>query len=156
MQKEQKEYVFKFQGTKESFLNALSQFPNTGDGFYYFHDYIIKVEAEQIQFGIERAGHSGGYWFIPTITEVGDSTEFTGQIQYIGPKDDRSSFKKTVDTVGEFLLLVLLLPLILVIYLYKFIKWVIGKVCKRAITKPETAEEKLYDLMENHLNCIRL
>lgn len=155
-----KEYVFEFSGTKEDFLNGLNRFSHdtsySGDTFYYFHDYIIinKI-GDEIRFGVARGGHSSGYWFIPTITDLGDRLEFRGEIRYIGPNHDRSTFRKMIDGIGEFLLLVLLLPIVLVIRGYMFAEWLVRKICNRPKPKEKTPEEKLYELMENHLGCVR-
>lgn len=153
-----KEYVFEFSGTKEDFLNGLNRFSHdtsySGDTFYYFHDYIIKKIGDEIHFGVARGGHSSGYWFIPTITDLGDRLELRGEIQYIGPNHDRSTFRKTIDGISEFLLLVLLLPIVLVIRGYMFAEWLVRKICNRPKPKEKTNEERLLDLMENYCGCV--
>jgi hypothetical protein len=151
-----KEYIFEFQGTKEMFLDRLNQFPNNDGKFYFFNDYIVKLVGDEIHFGVERGGHSGGYWFIPIITEFDNQIEFRGTVQYIDPNTNQGAIKKAIDKVGEFLLLILILPIVLVIKLYTIIKWCIRKVCKRPKPRVRTTEDKLYELMENHLNCIRV
>ncbi len=149
-----KKYVFEFSGTKDMFLDTLRQFPNNDGKFYYFNDYIVKLIDDKIHFGVERCGHSGGNWFISTITEFDDRIELAGEIQYVGPQGERSAIVKSIDGVGEFLLFILLLPIILGFTLYRLIKWCIRKICKRTEEKPKTTEDKLYDLMETHLHCI--
>ena len=79
-------YSFEFAGTKEEFLKQLNIYPNNSysdGGFYYFNDYIVKLVDDEIHFGVERAGHSGGQWFIPTITEHDGKITFNGTIKYI-------------------------------------------------------------------------
>lgn len=146
-----KEYVFEFVGTKENFLNILSTKQNASYSnakFYYFSNYMVKIVDNTIQFGVERGGHSGGYWFIPTITEFDNRIEFSGTVKYNGPIDNRSKSKKVIDNI----ICLLLLPIILIFGLYQAIKWVVCKLLK----KPQlTREEKLFDLMENHLGCNR-
>lgn len=153
-----KEYIFGFSGTKEDFLNCLNRFNHnssySGDTFYYFHDYIIKKIGDEIHFGVARGGHSGGYWFIPTITDLGDRLEFRGEIRYIGPNHDSSAFKKTIDGIGEVVLFVLLLPIFLAIKIYTLMERLVRKICNRPKPKEKTNEEKLYELMENYLGCI--
>ena len=153
-----KAYIFEFSGTKEDFLNSLNRFSHntsySGDTFYYFHDYIIKKIGDEIHFGVARGGHSGGYWFIPTITDLGDRLEFRGKIRYIGPNHNSSTIKKTIDGIGEFLLFVLLLPIFLVIKIYTLMERLVRKICNRPKPKEKTDEEKLYELMENYLGCI--
>ena len=76
-----KTYTFEFSGSKAQFLNQLKQYPNAGRKFYYLNDYIIDLSEEDIRFGVARAGHSGGYWFLPTVTEAEGKTVFRGEIQ---------------------------------------------------------------------------
>lgn len=152
-----KEYVFEFSGTKEDFLNILNSFPNYAyysGKFFYFDDYIVELIDNEIHFGVERGGHSGGYWFIPTITEFSDRIEFRGTIRYIGPGNNRGTIKKTIDGIGEFLLLILILPIVLIFKLYTFIEWVIRKICNCPKPKAKTTEERLFDLMEDYFGCV--
>lgn len=158
-----KEYEFAFVGTKEDFINALKCYPNNtslgGDKFYYFDDYIVKTVGDTIHFGVERCGHSGGYWFIPTITEYDDRIEFRGTVKYVCPADDRSKSQKVIDKIEEYLLYILLAPIVLVIYICVkvgiFFKWLKNKILNRPTIKPRTTEERLFYLMEHHLKCIR-
>ncbi|MBR0446660.1 MAG: hypothetical protein IIX23_05120 [Oscillospiraceae bacterium] len=139
-------------------MNSLNRFSHntsySGDTFYYFDDYIVKLVGDEIHFGVARGGHSGGYWFIPTITDLGDRLEFRGEIQYIGPNHNSSTFQKTIDGIGEFVLFVFLLPIFLVIKIYTLMERLVRKICNRPKPKEKTNEEKLYELMENYLGCI--
>lgn len=153
------EYVFEFSGTKEAFLNSLNRFSHnfsySNGTLYYFDDYIVKLVDEEIHFGVARGGHSGGYWFIPTITDLDDRIEFRGTIRYIGPSsENRGAFKKAIDGIGEFLLLVLILPIALVVRIYMFIEWLVRKIFNRPKPKEKTNEERLSDLMENYFGCV--
>ena len=65
------EYVFEFYGTKTFELfgpfiqQLLSKFQNL-----LYQQRVVKFVDNEIHFGVERAGHSGGFWFIPrTQTE---------------------------------------------------------------------------------------
>jgi len=154
------EYVFDFFGTKEDFLNILNKFSNystiSHGTFFYFNDYIVKVIDEEIHFGVERGGHSaGGYWYIPTITECDDRIEFCGTIEYTNPNAERGKLKEMIDRIDEFLLLLFLLPVVMLIKLYMLVEWVVRKLLKKPKPKEQTTEERLFDLMENHLCCIR-
>ena len=153
-----KKYTFEFPGTREDFLNSLKRFAHNAsyaDGtFYYFDDYIVKLVGDEIHFGIARGGHSGGYWFVPTITEFGDKMEFQGEIQYIGPDDNCGPFKKAIDKIGDFLLYILLLPIVLIVRVYLFIEWLVRKIINHPKPKEKTDEERLFDLMENYLGCV--
>ena len=153
-----KEYVFEFQGTKEMFFDILKQFHNSDGKFFYFNDYIVELSGDEIRFGIERCGHSGGYWFISVINEFDNRIEFRGTVQYVGSniKEDQGAIKKTIDKSREILLFILLLPIALIFKLYTIVEWCIRKVSKQTKKKTKTKEDKLYDLMENYLNCIRI
>lgn len=150
-----KEYTFQFLGTREDFLDILNQYPNNCGKFYYFDDYIVKIVDDQIHFGVERQGHSGGNWFIPAMTEFDDRIEFSGKIQY-WPGEERNAIGKAVDRVGNFLLVILLLPFILIFKLYMLIEWCVRKIRKQTKLKERTKEQKLYDLMEKYLNCKKI
>ena len=154
-----KEYAFDFAGSKEDFMDVLNAFPNntsySGDKFYYFDDFIVKINGEEIQFGVQRGGHSGGYWFVPTITEYSNRTEFSGKVEYIGPGREGGKARKAIDIVGYALLFVLLLPIVLVALLCAYVKRIIERLLKGPKPKEETTEEKLFDLMENYLHCVR-
>ena len=102
MAKKSKEYVFKFGGSKEAFLNRLRQLTNDNDRerrFFYFDHYIVDVRDDEISFGVGRAGHSGGYWFVSHFAEENEQMEFRGTVQYIGPEDDRTKGRKAFDNV---------------------------------------------------------
>ena len=154
-----KEYIFEFAGTKEDFINILNRFNHntsySSGTFYYFDDYIVKLIGDEIHFGVARGGHSGGYWFVPTITDLGEKMEFRGEIQYIGPgSEKRGVLKKAVDRIEEFLLLILLLPILLIVRGYIFLEWLVRKLCNRPKPKEKTNEERLFDLMENYFGCV--
>ena len=108
-----KEYIFEFAGTKEDFINILNRFNHntskySSETFYYLDAYIVELVGDEIHFGIGRGGHSGGYWFLPTITSFDDRIEFCGTIRYIEPgSENRGAFKKAIDGIGKFLLLIL-------------------------------------------------
>ena len=153
-----KEYIFEFAGTKEDFRNILNQFRHntsySSGTFYYFDDFIVKLIGDEIHFGVARGGHSGGYWFVPTITDFGNKMEFRGDIRYIGPNDNDRPFKKAINSIGDFLLLILILPIVLIIRSYMLIEWLIRNIFKRRKPRQKTNEERLFDLMENYLGCV--
>ena len=154
-----KEYMFEFPGTKKDFMNTLNRFShNTSCSsgiFYYFDNYIIKLVGDEIHFGVARGGHSGGYWFVPTITEIDGKTTFCGSIEYIDPNTSEKGIKKIVNKIEEVLLWIILIPIIIIVKVCLFFSWVVRKIFKRTKPKEESLEDKLYNLMENHLNCTR-
>ena len=153
-----KEYIFEFSGTKEDLLNSVERFSHkdtySGNTFYYFDDYIVKLVGDEIHFGVARGGHSGGYWFVPTITESDDGLELRGEIRYVGPEVNRGPVKKAIDRVGDFLLFLFVLPIVLVVRAYVFLKWLVRKISNRPVPKEKTNEERLFELMENYFSCV--
>ena len=151
-----KEYIFKYVGSKESFLTILDSFHTNNSRFYYLDDYIVEVLDDEIRFGVERAGHSGGNWFISKFTEENDQIEFRGTIQYIGPENNKTRTKtqKVFDRIWSILLYILLFPLFVIFFVISKIEWLIRKIRKQP--NPKTTEDKLLDLMENRLNCQRV
>ncbi len=144
-----KTYCFVFPGTREQFLKTLNQYPNNDRRFFYFNDYIVEVSDENIHFGVQRGGHSGGYWFKPTIEEIGDKLQFRGKLAYIENHTNDGRYQKFANKLYEACLFVILLPIFLGLKLYVFIK----KITKRPIEKEETPEDRLFYLMEDLLNC---
>ena len=108
-----------------------------------------------IRFGVARGGHSGGYWFVPTITEINGKTTFCGTIEYNSPHTSEKGIKKIVNKIEEILLWIILIPIIIIVKVCLFFSWVVRKILKRTKPKEESLEDKLYNLMENHLNCTR-
>lgn len=149
-----KNYSFEFSGTKEMFLNQLNKHPNNNQRFFYFDDYIVETYENEVRFGV-AGGPSGGYWFVPTITELDGKTIFNGTIQYVDHYSGEKGIKKHANKIEEILLWIILLPIILIVKLCIFFSWLVQKVFKRTKPKEESLEDKLFNLMENHLNCKR-
>lgn len=150
-----KNYCFEFSGTKEDFLNTLSKYPGYDNKYYYFDDYIVEIESGEYKFGVARSGHSDGYWYLPETLEKGGSLCFTGQIKRLShhttEKSTERGIEKALNIIVEILFLVFLLPFLLIIKCYSLIDSLIRKLKK--IPKEMTTEERLFDLMVNHLNC---
>ena len=150
-----KSYSFEFLGTKEMFLNQLNKYPNNDEKFFHFNDYIVELSNGDIRFGVARGGHSGGYWFVPTITEIDGKTTFCGTIEYNDPYTSEKGIKKIVNKIEEVLLWIILIPIIIIMKVYLFFSWVVRKLFKRTKPREESLEDRLYNLMENHLGCKR-
>ena len=153
----EKEYTFEFYGTKQQLLNKISS--NILDNnFYnpktfYIGEYMIYVTSDKIEFGIQRGGHSGGYWYIPAIEEFEDHLVLCGKIQYIGPEDNSGKATKVIGEIFFVLFIILLSPILLLFKIYELIDWIVRKISKKP--KPITTEGKLFDLMVNKLGCIK-
>ena len=154
-----KEYVFEFNGTKEEFIKRLDSYHNSTSysdkKCYWFDDFIVEIIDNTIRFGVERCGHSGGNWFVPIVTEYNERIEFQGTINYEGPVDVRKKIHKVMDVIEMVLLFILIWPIVVIFWLYQMIKWAVCKIITKPIKKSKTTEEKLFDLMENHLSCVR-
>jgi len=95
------------------------------------------------------------YWFIPTITSFDNRIEFRGSIRYIGPDGEKQGFfKKVINSIGEFLFFIFILPIVVVIRVYMFLEWLVRKMLNHPKPKGKTDEERLFDLMENYFGCI--
>ena len=150
-----KEYRFEFCGTKEDLISKINTVFACSHALHFYcnKDYIIEIVDGEIHFGVERGGHSGGYWYVPTVSEYDGKTELCGKIRYIGPEDDRSRIWKALDRIGVALWFIFLLPVFLVFWLYAVMESAIRKICK--LPKRKTTEDKLLDLMETHLGCVQ-
>ena len=84
------------------FLNQLNKHPNNNQRFFYFDDYIVETSENEIRFGV-AGGHSGGYWFVPTITELDGKTIFNGTIQYVDHYSGEKGIKKHANKIEEIL-----------------------------------------------------
>ena len=118
----EKEYTFEFYGTKQQLLNKISSnildnnFSNPKT--FYIGEYMIYVTSDKIEFGIQRGGHSGGYWYIPAIEEFEDHLVLSGTIRYIGPEDNRSKASKVIGEIFFVLFIILLSPILVLYKIY--------------------------------------
>ena len=154
----EKEYVFVFPGTKDEFVDSLMRFHHrdtySGAQYIYFADYIVKFVGEEIHFGVARGGHSGGYWFVPAVTERDGGIEFRGAIRYIGPEGkNKGRFKEAMENIEMALVFVLVLPILLLVWLYLLGERLVRKIIKRPKPKEKSNEERLFELMEHYLGC---
>lgn len=146
-----KNYSFQFSGTEEDFLRLLSKYPNNHNNVYYFDDYIVRIENDEYKFGVSRGGHSGGYWYLPEKSEKNGLLCFNGGIRYISPYLPEKGIKKVMNTIEEIILFIILFPLKLIIKCCLFIASLIKKL--KGAPKEVTTEDKLLDMMVNHLHC---
>lgn len=144
-------YCFRFPGTEEDFSKSLNKYPCNDSIYYYFDDYIVKIEDGKYRFGVARGGHSGGYWFLPETSEKDGTLCFEGQIQFVRSNTVEDGVRKPMNSVGEKLLLIVLYPFFLIIKCIALIASFIKKLKRNK--KEITVEDKLFDLMVNHLHC---
>ena len=108
--------------------------------------------------GIERGGHSGGYWYIATLTETENGTEMRGEIVYRSFHGDgsyREATKREKIQEKFFIAieaLICLIP-ILVFYAVGGILLLIGKLRGKPVEVTMSTEEKLTRFMTEVMEC---
>ena len=108
--------------------------------------------------GIERGGHSGGYWYTATMTETENGTEMRGEIVYRSLHGDGSyreatKWEKAKDVIFTVFVALLCLIPILVIYAVQGILRLIGKIRKKPLEITMSTEEKLTHFMTEVMGC---
>ena len=108
--------------------------------------------------GIERGGHSGGYWYAATMTETEGGTEMRGEIVYRSLRGDGSyreatKWEKVKDVIFTVFVALLCLIPILVIYAVQGILRLIGKLRGKPVEATMSAEEKLTHFMTEVMGC---
>ena len=108
--------------------------------------------------GIERGGHSGGYWYAATLTEIEDGTEMRGEIVYRSLHGDGSyrestKWEKAKDVIFTVFVALLCLIPILVIYAVQGILRLIGKLRGKPVEATMSTEEKLTHFMTEVMGC---
>lgn len=155
-----KNYRFVFFGSKEEFQHGLDRFPTSDCKFYYFDEYIVETTDTGYRFGVERGGHSGGYWFIPEISEQDGRTVFFGRIRYIDAYTYEKGFKKFLNVVETVFLYIFLLPFLLPFAIifkgFMLLKGLVRRMKGLPMKKDVTTEDRLFDLMVYHLHCVQI
>lgn len=149
-----KEYCFEFAGTREMFLEKLQPYPSNTREFA-FYDYLIDISESNYRFGVARGGHSGGYWFEPTVTELDGKLILSGRIRYIDSYSEGKAPPDEDNKTAKFITLVLGFPILVPVIAYALIEQLYKKLRRQPIGTRETEEDKLYNLMENLLGCTR-
>ena len=108
--------------------------------------------------GIERGGHSGGYWYVATMTETENGTEMRGEMVYRslcgdGSYREATKWEKVKETLFVILVGLLCLIPILVIYAVQGILRLIGKIRKKPLEITMSTEEKLTHFMTEVMGC---
>ena len=108
--------------------------------------------------GIERGGHSGGYWYVATLTETEDGTEMRGEMVYRslhgdGSHREATKWEKVKETLFVILVGLLCLIPILIIYAIQGILRLIGKLRKKPVEITMSTEEKLTHFMTEVMGC---
>lgn len=103
-------------------------------------EYLIEGTDAGFDLGIGRGGHQGGYWYCATVLENGGKSHISGRVVY--RTWNGKEIKETwIDKVEFALMFVLLLPLILVVWLYR-------------LFRPEiTYEDQFVEFMTTKIDC---
>lgn len=154
-------FTYEYPDTKDRFLDAL----NSQCGKYGTPDgkYLIKYKENGNFFlGIERAGHSGGNWYVANVTEENGKTCITGKIVY-NPDENGQEAKierSKSEKIKTILLYILFcIPIILILLLFSVVI-LFEKIIHIFRKKPKptflSKEEKLDKFMLEYLNCKKL
>lgn len=108
--------------------------------------------------GIERGGHSGGYWYVATLTETEDGTEMRGEMVYRslhgdGSHREATKWEKVEETLFVIFVGLLCLIPILIICAVGGILRLIGKLRKKPVEITMSTEEKLTHFMTEVMGC---
>jgi hypothetical protein len=108
--------------------------------------------------GIERGGHSGGYWYVATLTETEDGTEMRGEIVYRSYHSDgrlreETKWEKILGWIGVSLIVLIAAPAILIGLAVWGIMELIGKLRGKPMEATMSTEEKLTHFMTEVMGC---
>ena len=108
--------------------------------------------------GIERGGHSGGYWYVAILTETEDGTEMRGEIVYRSYHSDgrlreETKWEKILGWIGVSLIVLIAAPAILIGLAVWGIMELIGKLRGKPMEATMSTEEKLTHFMTEVMGC---
>ena len=108
--------------------------------------------------GIERGGHSGGYWYTATLTETEDGTEMRGEIVYRsyhknGEYREDTKGEKIREWLGIVLIVIFFSPVFLIALAIWGIMLLIGKLRGKPVEATMSTEEKLTHFMTEGMGC---
>lgn len=139
---------YTFFGTIDQFkarlISKASQFEaetKSKDALYTF------IRNHRLEIGLERVGHSSGYWYIADINETNITVYITGTIELIGGAKGTDGNHRR-ETILLIFLGILLAPLT-ILYLFAFILRKISFPAKR-----NKREERLETFMTKYMGCI--
>ena len=103
-------------------------------------EYLVKRTQNGFDLGIGRGGHQGGYWYCAAVVEDGAGCQISGRVVY--RTWDGKDIKPTwIDKLEYGFLFVVLLPLILIVWIYR-------------LFRPEiTNEDRFVEFMTTKMGC---
>ena len=146
-------YSFIFPGTREALLALLQQYPGPDAKTFCPPSYLVRISGERLCFGIERCGHSVGYWFCPTVTETDGRLLLRGKLISGCDPSPNKWYNRIFEALDSACMALLLAPFFLPAKLCR----AIGNGIRRRRGLPpkreETTEDRLRALMETLLGC---
>lgn len=108
--------------------------------------------------GIERGGHSGGYWYVATLTETEDGTEMRGEVVYRtyhkdGKLREDTRGEKIREWLGIVLIVIFFSPVFLIVLAIWGIMLLIGKLRGKPVEATMSTQEKLTHFMTEVMGC---
>lgn len=120
---------------------------------------MLYEENEQgFDLGVSRGGHSGGYWYVATLTEQDGQTAMSGRIIYRsfhsnGEYREDTRWEKIKEWVGVAAIVVFFFPVILIALAVWGIMLLIGKLRGKPMPPTMTDGEKLTYFMTETMGC---
>lgn len=115
--------------------------------------YLVRISGERLCFGIERCGHSGGYWFCPTVTETDGRLLLRGKLTSGCTPSPNKWYIQMFEALDTVCMALLLAPFFLPVKLCRAIGNGIRRLRGLPPKREETTEDRLCALMETLLGC---
>ena len=131
---------------------------NLREAVYNAGDLLYEDTPNGFDLGIERGGHSGGYWYTATLNKMEGGTEMRGEIVYRSLHGDGSYREATKGEKAKdiiftvFITLLFLIP-ILIFYAVEGIARLVGKLRGKPVKWTLSTEEKLIHFMTEVMGC---
>jgi hypothetical protein len=108
--------------------------------------------------GIERGGHSGGYWYVATVNETESGTEMRGEIVYRsyhknGEYREDTKGEKIREWLGIVLIVIFFSPVFLIALAIRGIMLLVGKLRGKPVEATMSTQEKLTHFMTEVMGC---
>ena len=131
---------------------------NLREAVYNAGDLLYEDTPNGFDLGIERGGHSGGYWYTATLNKMEGGTEMRGEIVYRSLHGDGSyreatKWEKAKDILFTVFIALLFLIPILIFYAVEGIARLVGKLRGKPVKWTLSTEEKLIHFMTEVMGC---
>ena len=131
---------------------------NLREAVYNAGDLLYEDTPNGFDLGIERGGHSGGYWYTATLNKMEGGTEMRGEIVYRSLHGDGSyreatKWEKAKDIIFTVFIVLLFLIPILIFYAVEGIARLVGMLRGKPVKWTLSTEEKLIHFMTEVMGC---